>query len=633
VIRPVAVFLAFGVILAGRLAAGPLLPEVTVYGDRENTSPTADTTVLQGASLATGGARTLSEAIAEGVPGVRVEKRGGREGGTSLSIRGISGGRIQIRVDGVIRDASVLDTLAPGDVVRIEIVRGAGAARYGDNAMAGVILVTTRQSRGERPVVRAGLASFSTTAFFARLPLAWTNADVWAAFSRNESQGGWLFPGQVHESPDGATRLAGEAVTALNTGYLDWKVRAGSEIRMDEQTCFRFSAEYLERDAGVPGTIDFPSIRAAMSDSTLAGRVHFETASLLTRGDLLQLNLSGELRTRGYRDFALYDREDRYELAAFAWTSMFEIPCTDEISARLTIEDRIVVLDALVAGGTDTTGRHLRHTLGVSADGEYSGQALTISAAMRLEATGGYAPRFSPSLGASLLLADGVRIFCNAGTAWKIPSLDDLFWPATAFAAGNDRLRPESSWTLDSGVRLVPLEGLQFRVTGFLQHVVDMIHWQPSAGGVWRPANIGEVLAHGLETVVEWAYPVNPVWNLHMQAEYSLQVNRVRAFDSTDGSQIPRTPHEKASASVSLRHRTMGMFRFAAGYTGFRYLNMANTKYLGDHLLVDTSLEIRIGEHWKIRATVENIFDTVAVHLREYPLPGREWSFSLEVQL
>ena len=248
--------------------------------------------------------------------------------------------------------------------------------------------------------------------------------------------------------------------------------------------------------------------------------------------------------------------------------------------------------DALVAGGTDTTGRHLRHTLGVSADGD-SGQALTISAAMR-RATGGYAPRFSPSLGASLLLADGVRIFCNAGTAWKIPSLDDLFWPATAFAAGNDRLRPESSWTLDSGVRLVPLEGLQFRVTGFLQHVVDMIHWQPSAGGVWRPANIGEVLAHGLETVVEWAYPVNPVWNLHMQAEYSLQVNRVRAFDSTDGSQIPRTPHEKASASVSLRHRTMGMFRFAAGYTGFRYLNMANTKYLGDHLLVDTSLEIRI---------------------------------------
>lgn len=158
--------LGFIFLIVGELTAGPLLSEVTVYGESDAISPTADTTVLQGPNLNAGGARTLSEVIARGVPGVRVEKRGGRESGSRISIRGISSERIQIRVDGVVRDAAVLDLLTPDEVLRIEVIRGAGAARYGDSAMGGVILVTTRQSRNEKPVVRAGLASFSSTGFF-----------------------------------------------------------------------------------------------------------------------------------------------------------------------------------------------------------------------------------------------------------------------------------------------------------------------------------------------------------------------------------------------------------------------------------------------------------------------------------
>lgn len=437
----------------------------------------------------------------------------------------------------------------------------------------------------------------------------------------------------MHESATGSTTLAGEAVQALNTGYLDWKFRTGGEFWTGENSCIRFTTEYLHRDAGVPGTIDFPSVRAAMSDSRLAGRAQFEASSLLVKGDIFRTVVSGEQRIRSYRDFALYELEDRYNLNQFGLISVWEIPFSEELSVRINIEDRVSVLDARVAGGTDTTGQHIRHTLACGLDGGYASGNLIWSGALRLEITDGYSTRFSPALGASFVVAEGIRIFCNGGTAWKIPALDDLFWPATAFAVGNDQLRPESSWSLDCGIRYVPVDQLQVRLTGFLQHVIDMIHWQPSAGGVWRPANVGEVHARGVEGVLEWASSINAFWNLKIQMEYSLQVNRVYSADSTDGSQLPRTPHEKGSMNVSVQHRTLGMLSVSAGYTGFRYLNMANTKYLGDHLLVDTSLELRLGERWVLRANIENIFDTVAVHLREYPLPGREWSCSLEVSL
>lgn len=621
--------LAAGWFLAGNpLLAGPLLPEVTVFGEGAQLPESSDVTVLEGKQLGASGARTLSDALARGVPGLSVEKRGGREGSGGIIIRGISADRIQLRVDGVPRDAASLDSIPIMDVRRVEILRGAASARYGDRAMGGVILVTTRQGRQEDLSIAAGLASFGTTIFRLRVPLAWTNGRVRISFARDESGGGWLFPGQLTEKPDGSTRLDGSPVRALNTGYLDWRLRISGEV-----LGLTFSGEYLERDAGVPGTIDFPTIRAAMRDRTLAGRVLSSASSLLAEGDEVSVTVSASTRQRQYRDFALYAREDRYDLGQAGVSAIWSIANGQGFELRAGLEGQTASLDALVAGGTDTTGRRTRSSLAIYSDVGYRGEDWSINAALRAEGTGGFASRLSPAMGASLQLARGVRLSANAGTAWRIPSLDDLFWPATAFAVGNDALRPESSASVDAGIRLDSLDGLSATVTGFVQRSRDLVLWQPSAGGVWRPGNIGEVSARGVEAVLEWIHPLGEMWQVECQAEYSLQVNRVCSGDSTDGSQLPRTPHEKGSGGVVLRQTRLGMLRLGARYTGFRYLNMANTKYLGDHLLLDLAIELRFCPWSVLRGSIENLLDTPAVHLREYPVPGREWSFSLEVKL
>lgn len=615
-------------LITNSLLIGALLPEVTVFGEGRQVPESADVTILEGRQLEESGARSLTDALSKGVPGLSVEKRGGHEGRGRIVIRGIAADRIQLRVDGVPRDAASLDSIPISEVQRVEILRGASSARYGDQAMGGVILVTTRQGKEERISFGAGLASFGTSLFRVRVPLSWTNGRVRISFTRDESKGGWLFPGQLAEKPDGSTGLAGSQVRALNTGYLDWRLRILADV-----VGLTLVGEYSDREAGVPGTIDFPTIRAAMRDKTLAGRLQYSISSLFFSGDEIALTVSASSRQRHYRDFALYLREDRYDLGQAGLFAVWSVKNGKGLELRTGLEGQLTSLDALVAGGTDTTGQRTRNSLALYSDIRYQKEDWSLNAALRAEGVQGFASRFSPAVGGSLRLAKGLRLNVNAGSAWRIPSLDDLFWPATAFAVGNDALRPESSVSLDASLRFDSFTGLSVALTGFVQRSRDLILWQPSAGGVWRPSNIGNVSSRGAEIVFEWIRPLGKDWQLEWQMEYSLQVNRMYLGDSTDGAQLPRTPHEKGSGALVLRQTRWGLFRLGARYTGFRYLNMANTKFLGDHFLLDLALEVKLGAWGVLRGSVENLQDIAAVHLREYPVPGREWLLSLEIQL
>jgi len=85
--------------------------------------------------------------------GVEVGNDPSRKGASSYSIRGISGNRVLIQVDGVTlpdgaeagrgmsRDYVDVDALK-----RVEILRGGGSALYGSDAMAGVVTYTTKDA-------------------------------------------------------------------------------------------------------------------------------------------------------------------------------------------------------------------------------------------------------------------------------------------------------------------------------------------------------------------------------------------------------------------------------------------------------------------------------------------------------
>ena len=85
-------------------------------------------------------------------PGLEMETAGTRFGATGINIRGVSGNRVGIEIDGVpARDQFAIGAYSnggralvePDRIKRVEVLYGPASVMYGSNAMGGVMAITT----------------------------------------------------------------------------------------------------------------------------------------------------------------------------------------------------------------------------------------------------------------------------------------------------------------------------------------------------------------------------------------------------------------------------------------------------------------------------------------------------------
>lgn len=134
------------------------LEEVVVvgYGVQKKINLTGSVSSVDSKKLENRPVTNLATAIAGLVPGVRVNQASGNPGSekVSFSFRGttsLNGNDPLVLVDGIVADISTINN---EDVESINFLKDAvSAAIYGSRAAAGVILVTTKKGRKEKPRV------------------------------------------------------------------------------------------------------------------------------------------------------------------------------------------------------------------------------------------------------------------------------------------------------------------------------------------------------------------------------------------------------------------------------------------------------------------------------------------------
>lgn len=157
---------------------------VVGYGVQKKASVTGAVSTVKGSDLKTNGVANITNTFAGQIPGLIANQRSGEPGSdwSTYYIRGkgtLNDNSALVIIDGV-ADRSGLERLNPNDIESINVLKDASAAIYGAEAANGVILVTTKRGKIQKPTITYnGTFSLSQNTYTPNLMNAYENM-IWS---------------------------------------------------------------------------------------------------------------------------------------------------------------------------------------------------------------------------------------------------------------------------------------------------------------------------------------------------------------------------------------------------------------------------------------------------------------------
>ncbi|NBB88811.1 MAG: TonB-dependent receptor [Bacteroidetes bacterium] len=218
-------------------------------------------------------------------------------------------------------------------------------------------------------------------------------------------------------------------------------------------------------------------------------------------------------------------------------------------------------------------------------------------------------------------------------TAYRFPSANDLFWEPF----GNPDLKPEKSDQLqlqytfkDAGF---VWEKLRFAT--YYKKIEDWILWAPLNDNFFRPHNILEVTAAGIEASIQKSISWTPRSSTLMRLLYNYQyVRNTGPYDSPvaqKGENLIYMPEHQWAVYMSTTWRDISLL-YQHEYQSklFAQANLEMTlppRHLA-HLTLSYSINIR-KHNIQCFLKVQNIWNESYVFQPQIPAPGRFWRWGL----
>ena len=508
--------------------------------------------------------------------GIDISRNGGPGGQTSVFMRGSNSNHVLVLIDGVRVAASgtgafTWEILDPAVIERVEIVRGPRAARWGSDAIGGVIQIFTRRAEGVSAGVRYGSdddrkVTLAVGRQHGSLPLDLTlTGRKVDGFSAQNPRGFAFDPDDdgfenLSATTGGSTRIAG--------GALRWRGRAATgetEFDQGESDFDNWSWRFVyERDAQGPWQWQ---LAAGTVRDRLETETAFGTSEVVTRrlqGDFLAERRLGN--------------DTQWLVGLDAWRE-------SGVSRGQWDESRtnIGVFTGL-EGTTGATG----YELGVRLDDdEEFGTELTGSA------------------GLNWRMGDRWRAFASTGRGFRAPNFSQLYSPGFfgGLFAGNPDLNPERSWSVEAGIDFNPTRGQRLTLSVYSNWIDDLIDF---SGTDFQAININEARIRGLEFshgafAGNWSSDFNLTWQ--------------DPQDRDAGRDLLRRAEFKGNWVLGYAVNSRWNLDGELVHVGNR-LDVGNAR-LASYTLINLRAAYRLRENWNLEVRVDNLAD------RDYePLVG-----------
>jgi len=593
--------------------------------------------VISGDEIRKSNPSTVLDALRQ-VPGLAISSAGGPAQTSTVFLRGGASRHTLVLIDGVrINDPSTTEgefdfsTLVPGDIERIEVLRGPQSALYGSDAIGGVINVITRKGRGEpRASISVEGGSYATRAFTAAVS-GGTNALSYAlsltgAQSAGYSAIGYRIGRFEARAPlgfenDGWARLGGAA-------RFSWRPEPGSEFEFAftrSRNRAQFDQSFGYFDAPAKAESDLATGHLLASFDSFEGLLKTQATIYANRTDrvsksaaifggaLSQTNFGfvgsrsgGEVQsTLNLRDWGSITAGGVIETERYVGTSR---PVIGFGTARRNAADRDT--RALFALYQITLGDRLDLSFGGRVDDVervdtfVTGRA---TAAYRIDET-------------------GTKLRASFGTGAKAPALDQLYNPGY----GTATLRPERSLGGDIGIDQQLLGGMaQISLTGFANRYRDLFVFASFDPVSFRAIGCPPAQAFNgcyFNQARARTYGVEAEGKLQLWPGIATLVatyTYLDARDSITGFKLARRPMNQARAQLALTPIDGLVIEPSVTLVGERFSSPNQRLRLQPYARIDLRAAYKVNANLEIYARAENLANARYQEVYDYGVAGR----------
>ncbi|MDF7776695.1 TonB-dependent receptor [Sphingomonas sp. AOB5] len=640
---------------AGLLAAGPAFaqqanPDIVVTGQGLRAPPgeAAYAVVTLDADALNGTASNRLEDALRDVAGLaqfrRSDSRSSHPTAQGITLRGLGGNassRVLLLLDGVPQADPFGGWVAfpaynPAGIASARVVRGGGSGYAGPGALAGTIELT---SAGPAPLA-LGLAYGSRNSVEANLTGSAGSDRGFATLSAQYARGDGFVPVIASQRGPADRAAPYEQASVALRGAIDL---GGVELQAN------MSGFRDRRDRGV----DFTPVASDGADASVR---------LVGRG----WSALGYVQTRQFASgFASVDTArttatptlDQYSVPATGMGGRVEIERNPATGLTLrfgadvrAVSGRTQELYTYAAGlptrRREAGGHSL--TFGGFADASFERGGVTLSAGGRIDRwriAGGHlletplagGAAFTDTsfanrsgweatgrIGAAFEAAPGITLRSTAYRGWRLPTLNELYRPFRVGAdatAANPLLAPERLTGAELGVRLRPIDVLDFGITGYWSRIDGAIANVTlangpgnfpgvgfvSAAGVYRQRrNLDAVDARGIE--LDLRVTQGPVFAAGSYAFTDARVRGSGAAAPLDGLRPAQTARHQGSATLGWQ-RGGARVSLTARYVAPQFEDDQNQRLLADAVTLDGFVRVPLTGGFAVELRGENLFD------------------------
>jgi len=561
--------------------------------------------------------------------------RNGPYGSVSgVSLRGYGSGRVAILVDGVPVNSLQtggfdLNRLSPDDLEGVEVIYGGADTRFAySGAQGGVINLITRRLKEEGSRFDITL----TNQFPLPEPYVAANGDrVWPSLAdlgdTQKLRVGW-------ETFEGSSGIkAGLEVVRAGNHFLfqdpQYKIRrrtgAGvQDLRGDisylwdpgKEQSLLLSGSFYWGDKDVPGPL-YSTNPGTQEDLYFKSALHYRLGALSDAGANTEMVFTYSYEGTDYTDSTGTTIQGLHTIQGI---SRWEIPSKGKLTYRPSVDATYGYLDSSNLGVVS------RPEGGLSLGIEYAAtEKLTLIPFLKMVITETTVMPV-PKLGILYRISDSLTVKHNWFRTFRLPTLNDLYWPEDSFAKGNPDLKPEDGVGTDLILEMLKPGAYLLEASFYATYQKDAISWQPGSGGKWTPTNIAEALYFGSD----WRVSTDVHPTLKLTATYGWLLTYVLTGTLTlrDDKRMPYQPVHRFGAGVEVLWNT-GSLVITQKYESERYATIVNAAPLAPYFTLDVSLTQKLGDSWTLLISGANLLGANYQLIENYPLPRTTVSVGL----